>query len=191
MVRNRIPALALLGFGLCLLVGSLPAEARNRGADGKFSERRSRHFVLRQDVAIDEYSGHRGSRQFELTVLESLETAYDALGNLVGIRPGRPVEIFVYDPAIFDAEFAGLFRFQAAGFFHGVIRVRGGSRIDGALIHTLYHEYVHAALAQAAPASVVVPAWMNEATEPSTVWLRLIKTAPAAALRNMRNYPGR
>ena len=111
MAGNRVAALTLL---FCASLIAVPSLARDRGADGQFSERRSRHFVLRQDVAIDEYSGHRGSRQFELTVLEQLETAYDALGNLVGIRPDRPVEVFVYDPAIFDAEFAGLFRFLDA-----------------------------------------------------------------------------
>jgi len=39
----------------------------------------------------------------------------------------------IYDPAIFDRQFAGLFRFQAAGFYHGVIRVRGDSVLSIAL----------------------------------------------------------
>lgn len=161
MDGNRIAALSA-GLAIFSLLAASPGIARDRGADGKFSERRSSHFVLRQDVAIDDYSGHRGSRQFELAVLGALEDAYDALGNSFGIRPGRSIQVFVYDPGVFDSQYAGLFRFQAAGFFHGVIRVRGGSRIDGALVHTLHHEYVHAALDQEAPASAVIPAWVNE-----------------------------
>ena len=53
----------------------LAAQAQARGADGKFEKRASSHFVLYQDVAIDESSGLRGSRRFEQLVLAELETA--------------------------------------------------------------------------------------------------------------------
>ena len=43
----------VLGAG-CLLGLANLAGAANRGADGEFEERRSSHFVLFQDVDIDE-----------------------------------------------------------------------------------------------------------------------------------------
>lgn len=144
-------------FALCE-----PALARDRGADGEFSERRSSHFILRQDVALDTYSGHRGTRRFELDVLDTLESAYDSFGARFGIRPRRAVSVLIYDAARFDAEFGGLFRFSAAGFFRGVICIRGSTRVDAELVHVLHHEFVHAALEQAAPASLAIPGWVNE-----------------------------
>lgn len=156
-----IPTLVPLLGALMLLGPGNPVPARDRGADGHFDHRRSSHFVLFQDVDIDRYSGPRGSRRFERNVLDVLEDAYDRVDRLLGIRPVRPVEVVVYDAGIFDERFGGLFGFRAAGFYHGVIRVRGSDRLSTALLRTLQHEYVHAALDGAAP-SLRLPAWLNE-----------------------------
>lgn len=137
------------------------AAARDRGADGRFEQRESSHFVLFQDVDIDESGGLRGSRRFEQQVLDELERAYDRLDELLGLRPGRPIEVFVYDPGIFDTHFAGRFRFQAAGFFNGAIHIRGATQLTLELGRVLHHELVHAAFDAAAP-SLVLPAWLNE-----------------------------
>jgi hypothetical protein len=140
----------------------LPAPAAHaRGADGRFDTRTSSHFVLHQDVDIDESGGFRGSRRFEQQVLDTLERAYENLDRLLGLRPERKLDVVVYDPAIFDSQFAGLFRFQAAGFYAGLIRVRGATELDVPLMRVLHHELVHAALDAAAP-SLVLPAWVNE-----------------------------
>ena len=153
---NRVAALALAAL---LLAGG--AAARGRGADGKFSQRTSSHFVLYQDVDIDESGGLRGSRRFEQEVLAELERAYDALDHYLGLRPPRRIDVVVYDPAVFDAQFAGAFRFPAAGFYHGVIRIRGGTLMTVSLSRVLHHELVHAAFDVAAP-SFAFPAWLNE-----------------------------
>src|SRR6185436_9169358 len=139
----------------------VPAIALARGADGDFEQRRSSHFVLHQDVAIDESGGLRGSRRFEQQVLDELERAYDALGEWLALRPPRRIDVVVYDPARFDAAFAGQFRFSAAGFYHGVIRVRGDTQLTVALSRVLHHELVHAALDAAAP-TLWLPGWANE-----------------------------
>ncbi len=142
----------------CWLAGDAAARG---GADGKFEKRTSSHFVLYQDVAIDDASGLRGSRRFEQMVLVDLEAAYDRLHALLGLEPPRPIDVVIYDPEIFDRQFAGLFRFPAAGFYHGVIRVRGDTVLGMALSRVLHHELVHAALDAAMPA-IVLPAWLNE-----------------------------
>jgi hypothetical protein len=137
------------------------ADAHARGADGEFEQRESSHFVLHQDVAIDQVGGFRGSRRFEQEVLDELERAYDALDHWLSLRPQRKIEVVVYDPARFDAAFAGQFRFPAAGFYHGVIRVRGDAQLTGKLSRVLHHELVHAALDTAAP-TLWLPGWVNE-----------------------------
>jgi len=151
---------AWIGLGLLLSL-SAPAAALDRGADGQFGERSSAHFVLYQDVAIDRAGGIFGSRQFEQQVLAELERAYDQLDAYLGLRPGRKIEVVIYDAAVFDQQFAGAFRFSAAGFYHGVIRIRGSTMLDVGLSRVLHHELVHAALDAAAP-SYVLPAWLNE-----------------------------
>ena len=153
---NRVAAAALAALSL---VGG--AAARDRGADGKFEKRTSSHFVLYQDVDIDETGGLRGSRRFEQQVLAELERGYDALDGYLGLRPPRKIDVVVYDPGLFDAQFAGLFRFPAAGFYHGVIRIRGGTSMTVNLSRVLHHELVHAAFDVAAP-SVALPGWFNE-----------------------------
>jgi hypothetical protein len=137
------------------------AAGAGRGADGKFEKRESSHFVLYQDVDIDETGGLRGSRRFEQQVLAELERAYESLDALLGLRPPRKIQVVIYDPAVFDAQFAGLFRFQAAGFYHGVIRIRGATQLTVQLAQVLHHELAHAAFDAAAP-SLVLPAWFNE-----------------------------
>jgi len=146
----------------CLgLLLSGPAGALDRGADGEFDQRSSAHFELYQDVAIDRAGGIYGTRHFEQQILAELESAYDQLDDYLGLRPGRKIEVVIYDPAVFDQKFAGAFRFAAAGFYHGVIRIRGATALDVRLSRVLHHELVHAALDAAAP-SFSLPAWLNE-----------------------------
>lgn len=155
----REAARALLAAAFLLLVA--PAQARSAGADGRFERRSSANFVLYQDVAIDHRTGFRGSSQFEREVLASLESAHDALRDVLAIAPRQRVVVTIYDPAVFDAQFAGLAAFPAAGFYAGSIRVRGDVRMTSELARVLHHEYVHAALDAAAP-SLVLPALVNE-----------------------------
>jgi len=146
---------------LVLLLAAADAYARGGGADGNFEKRESSHFILLQDVDIDETGGLRGSRRFEQQVLADLEDAYDRLDQYLGLRPPRKIEVVIYDPAIFDRQFAGLFRFAAAGFYAGIIRVRGDDHFNFALSRVLHHELFHAAL-HAAGRSAVYPGWLNE-----------------------------
>jgi len=145
-----------LGFLL-----ATPAGAIDRGADGKFEHRSSAHFELYQDVDIDRAGGFRGTRHFEQQILAELESAYDQLDDYLGLRPKRRIEVVIYDAGIFDQQFAGAFRFAAAGFYHGVIRIRGATELDVNLSRVLHHELVHAALDAAAP-TYTLPAWLNE-----------------------------
>jgi len=145
-----------------LMIGFVsPSDARDRGADGKFSKRESSHFVLFQDVAIDESGGLRGSRNFEDQVLGVLESAYESVDVLLGMRPRRAITVTVWDPAVFDSNFAGLFRFPAAGFYGDSIHIRGGTVVTQQLVRVLHHELVHASFHSEAP-SLVLPAWFNE-----------------------------
>jgi hypothetical protein len=146
---------------LALLLAASPALARDRGPDGRFERRSSENFVLYQDVGIDHRTGWRGSNQFEREVLISLEAAHDALRNLLGIEPRQRVYVTIYDPAVFEAQFAALSAFPAAGFYAGSIRIRGDVQFTAELARVLHHEYVHAALDAAAP-SLVLPALVNE-----------------------------
>ncbi len=154
--RRQMRLLAVsLGIAALLVTGA------ERGADGEFDKRTSSHFTLYQDVDIDRSSGLRGSRRFEQQVLAVLESAYDVLGERLGLRPMRRITVVVYDPAVFDQRFYRLFRFPAAGFYHGVIRIRGDTRVHLELTRVLHHELVHAAFDQLAP-SYGMPAWLNE-----------------------------
>ena len=153
-------AAILVGFLTFFLLNGSAGLARDDGADGKFNRRSSSHFTLLQDVDIDRYSGPKGSREFEVRVLEILEEAYDLVGEELWLRPRSRIAVYIYDPQIFDAEFSKLFGFRAAGFFNGTIHVRGGTRVDARLIETLNHEYVHAALDWRARGAY--PAWLNE-----------------------------
>ncbi|HJO22006.1 MAG: hypothetical protein QF890_04970 [Myxococcota bacterium] len=135
--------------------------AAERGADGRFEKRTSSHFVLFQDVDIDEVGGLRGSRRFEQQVLNELEVAYEQLDHFLGLRPPRRIEVWVYDPVVFDESFSGRFRFAAAGFFNGAIHIRGTTQMTVGLGRVLHHELVHAAFQAVAP-SLVLPAWLNE-----------------------------
>jgi hypothetical protein len=143
------------------LIAAGPSHAIDRGADGDFAQRSSAHFELYQDVAIDQTGGFHGSRRFEQQVLAELERAYDKLDDYLGLRPPRRIEVVIYDAGVFDRQFAGAFRFAAAGFYHGVIRIRGATQLDVGLSRVLHHELVHAAIDAAAP-SYRLPAWLNE-----------------------------
>jgi hypothetical protein len=146
---------------LWIAVLALPWLLAADGRDGRFNERKSAHFHLYQDVAIDRYDGPRGWRHFELRVLEILEHAYDDVGKLLGIWPTRDTRVIVYDPEVFDTRYAGNFGFRAVGFFDGAIHVRGGTEVTHALVGTLHHEYTHAAI-QAKAGPGLFPAWLNE-----------------------------
>jgi hypothetical protein len=154
-------AALIVAFGL---LGSVDAaNAQGRGADGRFETRTSAHFTLHQDVDLDESGGFHGSRRFEQEVLGELERAHDALEQMLGLRPPRRLDVVVDDPGLFDQRFAALFRFRAAGFYSGVIRVRGDTQLTVDLARTLHHELVHAAFDAVAP-SLILPAWINEGT---------------------------
>ncbi|MDJ0848740.1 MAG: peptidase MA family metallohydrolase [Myxococcota bacterium] len=151
---------ARAGLAVALLLAPLPASA-GRGADGEFEKRTSSHFVLYQDVAIDETGGLRGSRRFEQQVLDELERAYDQLDTFLGLRPRRKMQVVVYDAGVFDGSFASRFSFRPAGFYNGSIHVRAHDVLSVQLARVLRHELVHAAFHAAAP-SLVLPAWFNE-----------------------------
>lgn len=178
-----------LAAGTALLLAA-GAGAADRGADGRFEKRTSSHFVLFQDVDIDEAGGFRGSRRFEQEVLAELERAYERLGDLLGLRPEQPIQVVVYDPRAFDASFAGRFRFPAAGFYHGVIRIRGDVQVTLSLSRVLHHELVHAALHQAAP-NLAWPGWFNEGVaewfEARVVGKRQLGPGEAGALVRARD----
>ncbi len=147
-------------LALALLLAPAPVLA-GRGADGEFEKRTSSHFVLYQDVAIDQTGGLRGSRRFEQQVLDELERSYDQLDTFLGLRPERKMEVVVYDAGVFDGAFGSRFSFRPAGFFNGSIHVRAHDRLTTRLARVLRHELVHAAFHSAAP-SLVLPAWFNE-----------------------------
>jgi hypothetical protein len=153
----------LLACALWAGLVPLGSQASERGADGRYDERRSSHFVLLQDVDLDRRSGWRGSRRFELEVLAVLESAHHDLGARLGLELARPVEVVVHDPGVFDGRFASLFRFPAGGFYGGSIQVRGDVQVTWLLERTLRHELVHAAFDQASR-SLVLPGWINEGT---------------------------
>jgi hypothetical protein len=139
-----------------------PAAAQaGRGADGKFEQRDSPHFVLYQDVAIDEVGGLRGSRRFEQEVLDELERSHGQLDVLLGLRPERKLVVVVYDQTVFDTGFAPRFGFRPAGFYDGSIHVRASDRLTLQLARVLRHELVHAAFAAAMP-TLILPGWLNE-----------------------------
>ena len=104
--NGRVAALVLTIFlGLLALSASAVGD---RGADGEFERRDSFHFTLYQDVDIDDSGGFRGSRNFERAVLQELEGAFDRLDDLLGLRPERKLDVYVWDPALFDEQFAGI-----------------------------------------------------------------------------------
>jgi hypothetical protein len=159
---NRPRQLLVAAFLLMLgTLGPVELGARDKGADGVFSERKSLHFVLLQDVDLDKRTGTHGTRRFESDVLEVLEAAHDRVGKLLGLKPRGPIRVVVYDDADFERRFARRFRFRAAGFFDGTIHVSSAAEIDPRLVRTLHHEYVHAAFSYIAP-GWRMPAWVNE-----------------------------
>ncbi len=143
------------------LLFASPGAGLDEGADGKFSKRDSSHFVLFQDVDIDESAGLRGSRRFEQDLLKALESAYQRADRLLGLRPDRPITVVVYDPDIFEVQFAGLLKYPVAGFYGGRIHVRGDEVVSDALVRVLNHEHIHAAF-DAEAAGWMPPAWFNE-----------------------------
>ena len=189
--RSRRAALALL----CVV--SLGPEAawaaQGRGADGHFEKRTSSHVVLYQGVDSDRSSGLRGSRRFEQLLLQTLESAYGGVADVLGIRPRRAISVVVYDPAVFDAQYRGLFRFPSAGFYGGTVHIRGDVQLHQQLVRVLNHEYVHAAIDAEAP-SLVLPAWLNEGLaewfEARSVGKHLLSPGEHAALVAMGRNRG-
>jgi hypothetical protein len=160
--RGRLPWLALAWITTLALCAPAPATARERGGDGRFERRGSAHFLLLQDVTFDRRSGgSQAENRFEREVLDVLERAYRTLSDTLGMRPPSDIVVHVYDAATFDARFARLFGFRAAGFFDGTIHVRGGPNVDARLVAVLYHEYVHAVI-DSQGGSNVFPSWLNE-----------------------------
>ncbi len=161
--------------------------ATGGGADGEFSKRRSLHFVLHQDVGIDNYTGWNGSRRFEQRVLDVLEDAYREVRGSLGVAPPRAVQVVVWDPELFERQYGGLFLFQAAGFYDGVIHVRGATKVSADLTATLHHEFVHATL-DAASLRGRFPGWLNEGIAEYFERLALGRRTPSfgeyAALRD-------
>ncbi len=155
---SRIPLL------LTLLL-SFPgyASARGEGADGEFGRRLSSHFELLQDVDLDQVTGREGSRHFEREVVGVLEEAYDRVDEMLHLSPRGRVPVYVYDPGIFQREFAAHLPFPVAGFYLDAIRVSGATEVNAYLVRVLNHEYVHAAFARTAP-NARLPAWVNEGT---------------------------
>lgn len=146
---GRLAVLVLVAVGLLGI---------DRGADGSFGERRSLHFVVLEDVAID---GYVQRRRFQRQVTAVLEHAYRSIGDVLGLRPRGKVRVVLYDPRAFDRLYGRLFGFRAAGFYETAIHVRAGVRVDLALARTLHHEYTHAALAAAAR-GYRPPGWVSE-----------------------------
>lgn len=154
----------LLVWGLwlsSLASAGIAGAVGDEGADGRFARRDSFHFTLFQDVDIDESGGFYGARKFEQDLLAELEGAFDSLDRLLGLRPEKKIDVYVWDPRLFDQRYAGLFKFPAAGFYGGAIHVRGATQVSAPLIRVLHHELVHAAFDVVAP-RVALPAWMNE-----------------------------
>lgn len=130
-------------------------------ADGGFDRGRSSHFVLYQDADIAHRTGQYGSKNFDREVLQSLEAAHALLAKLLDLLPRRSITVVIYDPQVFDRDFGAVLPFPTAGFYQGVIRVRGVARVTPELERVLRHEYVHAAFDAVAP-SFVIPALLNE-----------------------------
>lgn len=158
-----LPLRLIILLGLLIPLAAVPPALAvgDRGADGEFERRDSFHFTLYQDVDIDEEGGLYGARRFEQQILAELEKAFDNLDRLLGLRPEGKLVVYVWDPALFDREYAGLFRFPAAGFYGGAIHIRGGDRVTPRLVDVLHHELVHAAFDAEAP-RLTLPAWLNE-----------------------------
>ncbi len=181
----RQVAASLVTSLICVSPSATPATGG--GADGEFSKRRSLHFVLHQDVGIDNYTGWNGSRRFEQRVLDVLEDAYREVRSSLSVAPPRAVQVVVWDPELFERQYGGLFLFRAAGFYDGVIHVRGATKVSADLTATLHHEFVHATL-DAASLRGRFPGWLNEGIAEYFERLALGRRTPSfgeyAALRD-------
>ncbi len=176
--RALLSTAGLMRAVLC--AGVLYSGTGSAREDSEFSERRSLHFVLQQNVGIEDYTGWNGSRRFEQRVLDVLEDAHDEVGNSLRVAPRGDVSVVVWDPDVFERQYDGLFRFRAAGFYNGVIHIRGAQTVSANLVRTLHHEFVHASL-DAAARRGTFPGWLNEGI--AEYFERL------ALGRRSRNYP--
>ena len=176
--RALLSTAGLMRAVLC--AGVLYSGTGSAREDSEFSERRSLHFVLQQNVGIEDYTGWNGSRRFEQRVLDVLEDAHDEVRNSLRVAPRGDVSVVVWDPDVFERQYDGLFRFRAAGFYNGVIHIRGAQTVSADLVRTLHHEFVHASL-DAAARRGTFPGWLNEGI--AEYFERL------ALGRRSRNYP--
>ena len=152
----------VLGVALCVTaLLQLLAPPRVSSAADRFEQGRSSHFMLYQVADTAHRTGPSGSKSFERELLQSLESARELLAKLLDLVPRRSITVVIYDPQVFDRDFGAVLPFPAAGFYQGVIRVRGFARVTPDLERVLHHEYVHAAFDAAAP-SLVLPALLNE-----------------------------
>jgi len=148
----------LCAIALWQLTAQAPAaSAAPRG----FDRDRSPHFLLYQDADTQDRIGPYGSGNFDREVLQSLESARALLAKVLDLAPRHSITVVIYDPQVFDTAFGAVLPFPAAGFYQGVIRVRGFARVTPDLERVLRHEYVHAAFDAVAP-SLVLPALLNE-----------------------------
>ena len=154
---RRTPGLA---FAFALALALVPALSASPVESG-WSERSSSHFQLFEAMGFARYSGPSGSLQFERGVLATLEAAHERVRDLLHLEPRARTRVYVYEPSVFDAQYASRFGFRAAGFWDGAIHVRGSQALDTRLVSTLHHEYLHSALDSLAPRDLW-PAWLNE-----------------------------
>ena len=89
-----------------------------------------------------------------------LESAYWSVGQALNIYPATAIDVILYS----NKQFHDITRAPAwsGGRYDGRIRIpaSGALRSPEALERVITHEYVHAAVREAAPAGV--PAWVNE-----------------------------
>lgn len=125
---------------------------KNAGVENDFHQDRGQHFV-----ALFEGTPQR---ELAVTSLQQLEQAYDAVGRELDLYPKQPITVVIYTGDQFSR--ATNSPDWAGGIYDGKIRLRGGDlgSASSALTDLLYHEYVHALLAQ--NLAVPLPGWFHE-----------------------------
>ncbi len=92
--------------------------------------------------------------------LKQLDDAWEAVGDLFGIKPAEPIAAVMQSDSDF---FASRHTNWASGFYDGKIRVTaGGSRAQSSFSRgVMFHEYAHH-LYRLSTGSTNDPAWLNE-----------------------------
>ena len=120
------------------------------------------HDRMRQAVGSHFTVSFEGPSEASLAAkaLESLDSAYWRIGQLVGVYPTDPIPVVLYT----TEQFRDITRSPswAAGAYDGTIRVpmRGALENERELDRVFAHEYAHALIRTLA--SRGVPAWLNE-----------------------------